>query len=127
MILYHFCAAQAVPSIMRYGLTLGMLPLYELTGYSLEPNYQWLTVEKDPKKQSWTEYNMVPYSRTAYRLTIRIPDSYRKKLIRATELVKGLRENQRHIVDDWAGSDAWYVYHGRIPPEWIIGKQRCES
>lgn len=126
MVLYHFCAAHAVPSILRDGLTFWMLPLYEPLGFTLEPNWQWLTTEKDPKKQSWTECNMAPYSRTAYRLTIRIPDSYRKKLIKATELVKSLREDQRHIVDDWAGSDSWYVFHGRIPPGWIIGKARCE-
>ena len=35
MVLYHFCAAQAVKSILRHGLTCGALALPTRVGYEL--------------------------------------------------------------------------------------------
>lgn len=36
-------------------------------------------------------------------------------------MVKTLPPDGRYIITDYAGSDAWYIYKGRIPPKWIVG------
>lgn len=121
MVLYHFCAKHFLPGILLDGLTLGSTPVFENGLLRLEIGQQWLTAEKDPEKQSWNTHNLVTYSRTAVRLTVRIPDSYRKKLVKATDLAKTLPPEGRYIITDYDGSDAWYIYKGRIPPKWIVG------
>ena len=121
MILYHFCAKRFLPGILRDGLTKGGTPIIENGIMRLQMGHQWLTAEKDPRKQSWNTHNLISYSRTAVRLTVRIPDSYQKKLVKATDLVKTLPPDGRYIITDYAGSEAWYIYKGRIPPKWIVG------
>lgn len=121
VVLYHFCAIQSLRDILRDGLTLGMTPVFAENSMSLIHGNQWLTAEKDPRKQSWNTHNLVTYSRTAVRLTVIIPDSYRKKLVKAADLAKTLPPEGRYIITDYAGSEAWYIYKGRIPPEWIVG------
>ena len=121
MVLYHFCAKRFLPGILRDGLTKGRTPIIEDGMMRLQMGHQWLTAEKDPRKQSWNTHNLISYSRTAVRLTVSIPDNYRKKLIKATDLVKTLPQEVRYIITDYAGSEAWYIYKGRIPPSWIVG------
>ena len=121
MVLYHFCAKRFHPGILREGLTKGWTPIIEGGMMRLQMGQQWLTSEKDPRKQSWNTHNLVTYSRTAVRLTVNIPDIYRKKLVNATDLVKTLPPEGRYIITEYAGSEAWYIYKGRIPPKWIVG------
>ena len=121
MVLYHFCAKRFLPGILRDGLTKGCTPIIENGIMRVQIGHQWLTAEKDPRKQSWNTHNLISYSRTEVRLTVSIPDSYRKKLIKATDLVKTLPQEGLYIITDYAGSEAWYIYKGRIPPSWIVG------
>ena len=121
MVLYHFCAKRFLPGILRDGLTKGGTPIIENGIMRFQIGHQWLTAEKDPRKQSWNTHNLISYSRTEVRLTVSIPDSYRKKLIKATDLVKTLPQEGWYIITDYAGSEAWYIYKGRIPPKWIVG------
>ena len=116
MVLYHFCAKRFLPGILRDGLTKGRTPIIEGGMMRLQMGHQWLTAEKDPRKQSWNTHNLISYSRTAVRLTVNIPDSYRKKLVKATDLVETIPPEGRYIITDYAGSEAWYIYKGRIPP-----------
>jgi len=127
MTIYHFCTGSMKDSILREGLTQGGFPIFSEEGCEVLLRYQWLTTEQDPQKQSWATQNMINYSRTEYRLTISIPDSYHKKLIRAVDFVKGMPEKAQEIVTKWAGSEKWYVYHGIIPPKWIVGCHRMEG
>lgn len=126
MILYHFCAAHMLPSIMKEGLTLGRWPII---GYGLQtwPKCQWLTQNPDPKEQSWATKNLISYDRTAYRLTVRIPDNYQKKLVRARVQMMNVPPKDRSIITEWPGSDDWYVYLGNIPPQWIDGCRKMEG
>lgn len=124
MILYHFCPAHLKDSILLEGLTKGCFPLMESGG--LVRNVQWLTSERDPKQQAWATKNLISYSRTAYRLTIDIPDSRWKKLLKSLDWVSVFPEGDRKIVTEWRGSEAWYVYLGKIPPKWIVGCRRME-
>ncbi|QEY33668.1 hypothetical protein FL966_00530 [Caproiciproducens galactitolivorans] len=127
MNIYHFCAAQHKDSIMHEGLTLGQFPKLVDGVYKLIPRCQWLTTEPDPRKQSWATRNLIDYSRTAYRLTVNIPDNYRKKLIRAIDFVADMPEEAQQIVTGWDGSDKWYIYRGIIPAKWIVGCHRMEG
>lgn len=70
MILYHFCAAKHIKSILRQGLTKGALAEPTPTGFRIYYGYTWLTVDPDPNKQSWATRNAIKYDRTAWRLTI---------------------------------------------------------
>lgn len=52
MVLYHFCAKHFLPGILRDGLTLGVTPVIENGLLRFEIGQQWLTAEKDPRKQA---------------------------------------------------------------------------
>lgn len=125
--IYHFCAAHSVRGILTEGLTKGMTPVQKDGEMRFMQRTQWLTADKDPARQSWNTHSLVPYSRAAYRLTVSIPYSHRKKLIKATEFIKALPEENIGLVGDWAGSENWYVYIGVIPPKWIIGYDRMKE
>ena len=127
IVLYHFCAARDVRSIMENGLTKGLTPVFEDGALRFEHGTQWLTAEKDPAKQSWHTHTLVSYSRTAYRLTVSIPHSHRKKLHKAAEFIRQFPEENAGLVNDWEGSASWYVFQGTIPPAWIVGVQRTEA
>lgn len=125
MILYHFCPAHLKDAILLEGITKGAFPLIESGGFVRD--VQWLTSERDPKMQTWATKNMISYSRTAYRLTIEIPASRRKKLLKAMDWAKRFPAGDQKIVTEWTGSDAWYVYLGKIPPKWILGCRRMDG
>lgn len=125
MILYHFCPTHLKNAILTEGLTKGGFPLVE-SGVFVR-NVQWLTSEKDPKMQTWNTQNLISYSRTAYRLTINIPDSRHKRLMKALDFVTVFPEGDRKIVTEWPGSEAWFVYLGKIPQKWIVGCRRMEG
>lgn len=125
MILYHFCPAHLKSAILMEGLTKGGFPLMQSGGFVW--HVQWLTSERDRRQQTWATKNLISYSRTAYRLTIDIPDSRWKKLTKALDWVSVFPDGDRKIVTEWPGADAWYVYLGKIPPKWIVGCRRMEG
>ena len=63
MILYHFCAAKHIKSILRQGLTKGVLAEPTPDGFRIYYGYTWLTVDPDPGKQSWATRNAIKYDR----------------------------------------------------------------
>lgn len=123
MNLYHFCAAHNIKGIRKRGLTLGLFPIIGDEDIRFISACQWLTSEPDPQKQSWATSQHIPYSRTAYRLTINIP-TICCNLVKASTFVKHLDPKHRNIVEDWQGSEDWYIYIGSVPPEWIVGVDR---
>ena len=127
MRLYHFCPAHMVEEIRNEGLRFGKFPLMEYGRVKMIAGIQWLTLEEDPNKQSWATSNMIPYSRTAFRLTIEIPESQTENLRNAAELVSSLHPRQREFVDAWEGSGMWYIFRGVIPPEWIVEAIKMEA
>ena len=100
---------------------MGSFPLFDENSTTFIPRCQWLTSESDKRKQSWATKQLIDYDRTAYRLTIQIPKSHHKKLVRAIDFVKDMSVERRRIIEDWAGSDQWYIYLGVISPKWIVG------
>lgn len=117
--LYHFCAAHMVEDIRKYGLTLGMTPIIRGNKAYIVNRTQWLTDDPDPKKQSWATNSEIPYSRTAYRLLIEIPDNRQGHLCRAADFMRGFSSEIERLITEWEGSEHWYVYDGCIPNRWI--------
>lgn len=123
--MYHFCAAHTLQSILDSGLTLGCTPIWDSGKLRVEERTQWLTQDGAAGRQSWDTRITLPYSRTAYRLTINIPYSHRKKLIRAANfMVQFPDAENRDLIEGWAGSEYWYVFRGIIPPAWIAGHRK---
>ncbi len=125
--LYHFCAAHDLRSILDSGLTEGCTPIWENGKCRVERNTQWLTADKEPSRQSWNTRHVLPYSRTAYRLTVTIPYSHRKKIIPAKDFMAQYPEENASLVTGWPGSENWFVFRGIIPPAWIVGHKRMEE
>lgn len=125
--LFHFCAAMDVESIKRQGLTLGMCPVDTMRGIRMIKKCQWLTVNSDPSKQTWATSHGLNYSRTAYRLRIIIPGKRLRNLVAAGEFVKALPIEARYFVEDWPGSEDWYIYRGEILPQWIKEIEKMEE
>jgi hypothetical protein len=127
MTLYHFCPEHLLAGIKKKGLALGQFPLLGDGHTTFIDGYQWLTAEPDPNKQSWATREILPYSRTAYRLTVNVPPSRHRKLKKATEFIKTLSPADRGIVEDWPGSDMWYIYRGIVPAKWITKIENMEA
>lgn len=125
--LYHFCAAHDLRSILYGGITEGCTPVWEEGRLRAERKTQWLTADGDPGHQSWNTRQVLPYSRTAYRLTVNIPHSHRKKLLQAKDFMERYPEENAGLVTDWPGSESWYVFLGTIPPAWIAGHRHTEG
>ena len=127
MTLYHFCAAHMLESIKQQGLTLGHTPIFINDREAFIGGTQWLTAESSADKQSWATSILIPYRRTAYRLTIIIPGGHMYKLFRAADFIKRLPDGDESLIAGWDGSDQWYVYKGKVPAKWIIEIIRTEG
>lgn len=124
-IYYHFTAKHLFPKILKEGLTLGMFPLVSQTNILFIKLCQWLTTNNN-FNQSWNTTNSIKYSRNDYRLKIEIPRAGERKVIKATDYIKTIPVEYRHIVTDWNGSEDWYLFMGEISPEWIVGYDERE-
>lgn len=118
MILYHFCAAKHIKSILQQGLTKGVLAEPTPDGFRIYYGYTWLTVDPDPGKQSWATRNAIKYDRTAWRLTIEIPDAECSRLYDPLSITAHYPDCDL-LFTGFPGSESWRVFRGRIPKEWI--------
>ena len=123
MTIYHFCADKHVKNIMRKGLTIGSVVEPTETGFILHNGWMWLTLDPEPNRQSWATQNRVKYSRTAWRLTIDIPDDEWYKLYDREKLCARYPACDA-LFEGWPGSDNWRVFHGMIPKHWIVNAER---
>ena len=126
MTLYHFCADKHVKQILRQGLTIGGVAEPTNTGYLIHNGWMWLTLDPDPARQSWATRNVVKYSRTAWRLTVEIPDDELVKLYDRNTLPM-LYPNTAMLFKGWPGSENWRIFHGVIPKEWIKKAEKMEG
>ena len=124
--LYHFCAARHMKSIKYGGLRIGWVCVPGEKGIRIHSGYSWLTTDGDPKRQSWSTRQIVKYSRTAYRLTVEIPDEYADRIMDAEALEKHLPGSMMLFIG-WKGSECWRVYKGYIPPDWIKNIENVEQ
>ena len=123
MTLYHFCAARHRKSIQYTGIRIGGVCLSGEKGYNAKTGYIWLTTDPDPGSQSWATRHMIPYSRTAYRFTVEIPESQTHNILDRDALEKEI-PGSGALFDGWPGSENWRVYRGLISKQWLI---HCEN
>ena len=126
MTIYHFCSAKAVKAIRRQGIRIGAVYVPkpgDAKSVELYHGYQWLTLDPERKNQSWATRKIVKENRTAYRLTINLPDDC--VLFDRDGLEKEI-PGTGILFDGWPGSENWRVYHGWILPEWITACEKME-
>jgi len=119
MILYHFCAAKHVKNILRKGLTMGGVTEVTPKGFVIHQGWNWLTLNGNPKEQSWEGRILIPYSRTAFRLTINIPDDALDRLYDRERLLTVFPYSEP-LFRGHPESEDWRAFQGMIPREWII-------
>jgi hypothetical protein len=119
MTLYHFTAKRFLDSILKEGLTRGMM-LKSFNPVAMIPNKQWLT--KNPNfDQGWAVgTGRLPYERNEVRLTIEIPIDHRH-LLKPWSQMKFMVPD---VADDLEASDLadpenWFIYQGSMNPKWI--------
>ena len=121
-VLYHFTAVERVAGVGRAGIIKGDVPITPGGGY----NAPWLT--DDPSfgdAQGWSHGSFQDKQRI--RFTVEIPEDHQHLLKKWSVLAQ-----EENVDPHWyealnkAGggtADHWYVYHGVIPPSWIIDVQ----
>jgi len=114
--LYHFTHPERIEDIIAEGLIYGDVPTSPEGGF----NAVWLTSDKNPVSQGWTQGG----GKAKARLTVDIPEeNVEQSLWRWLDLAKEAK------VEKWwleilnatggGGQRRWYVYLGIIEPEWI--------
>ena len=125
MKLYHFAAAHMLNGIQAEGLTRGSIPRFDAHGKPvvLCLGWQWLT-DNPAWEQSWNTRTFVPYSRTAYRIEVRVPKSAHTRLKRWLDICGGFGPWTADILNNGYTPEEWFVFCGRIPPAWFRRVER---
>jgi len=117
--LYHFTSPRHIHSVLDEGLTMGHIPI-SLDPPRLRSGYQWLTRDKS-FDQAWNSMTNLDYDRTAYRLTIEIPNIAMGKLIDWTSNYEGLVEPHAWKSLNAGGHpNQWVLFKGVIRPQWFV-------
>lgn len=124
MKLFHFCSSKHIKQIMRQGLTMGAVVEPTATGFYIHNGWVWLTSDPDPTRQSWATRNQIKYSRTAWRLTVEIPDNIPDGFLHNRTTLSMIWPSTCALFDGWPGSENWRVFHGVIPKEWIVKAEK---
>jgi hypothetical protein len=119
MRLYHFTAEHLARKIAREGITKGAISLFDDHGHlaGIERGWIWLT-DDGSWRQPWNTRNLIPYSRTAVRFTVEIPESSAQHLHSALEVIRDRYPNSAHLLN-WPGSYHWWLYHGKVFRKWL--------
>lgn len=122
MIVYHFCCKRDAKRIMKEGITLGHIPIWDDKNqrFVLRAGFQWLTTDSDPDAQSWDTHYLLRYSRTEVRIKIDIPDAWLDHLLDMHEMQQLIPQINPKLYEDWYGNENWRVYRGSIPKKWIV-------
>jgi hypothetical protein len=114
--LYHFTSPDRIEDIIREGIIYGDVPTSPEGGF----NAAWLTSDKNPANQGWTQGG----GKARARLTVDIPEEAVEQ-----SLWKWLDLAKEANVEKWwleilnatggGGQRRWYVFLGIIEPEWI--------
>ena len=118
-ILYHFTSDNHIGSVLKEGITLGVIPRIATNGDILfATEYQWLT--RNPTyNQSWQIESRLSYDRSANRLTVNIPPGKSNKLIKWTDYCALYPNILQRTLNSYGDPENWFVYKGVIKPHWI--------
>jgi len=114
---YHFTSPDRVELIRQHGILMGDVPLTPTGGF----NAPWLTEDPERGHQRWAAGSCE--AKGAVRLTVEVPFPH-PLLVRWPDLAKreGVEPKWYATLDrvGGGGSENWWVFKGRIPPEWIV-------
>lgn len=126
MDLYHFTADLFIKGIRKEGLTKGVMPVIRNGKNGLLSYVQWLTVNGE-FKQAFCEGSSLSYDRAENRLRVVVPENFRKNLLK-WDLFKAMVIVQGFDIfpefDNHDDCKNWFVYLGKIPPQWICQRTR---
>lgn len=106
-----------------------MIPLALVPGrnrFTLERGWQWLTSDPD-WSQDWDIPGLgsaLPYRRTDWRLAVDIPAIYADRCVPWPTWELRRRPPSSEYLSRFRSSIHWYVFHGPIPPAWVIAWDR---
>ena len=118
-IYYHFTSSRHVEGCLSEGIKLGSIPYKIDRAIGVLGGYQWLTVSPE-FNQSWTVNSTLPYDRTGYRLTVKIPKLRKKNLINWLDYCARKRNDLAKDLNAYGDPENWWLYKGQIKPQYII-------
>jgi hypothetical protein len=121
MILYHYTAAEYLPSILESGITQGDVPITPTGGF----NAPWLTSDRDPAGHGLISI----LDKRAVRITVKIPAND-PRLKWWPKFAKGRVESSWYDTLDRTGggkSETWYIYRGVVPANWFLNIERLSE
>lgn len=122
VILYHFTSNHNIASILKGGISKGVLP-WNIDRHGNETfrrGFQWLTTNPS-FTQPWCLLGSLPYSRNAHRITVHIPTGYQQNVLSWPELVRRCKPDCAEELNRTGGdTENWRLFHGRIPPSWFL-------
>jgi hypothetical protein len=121
MKLWHFTAAHLLPSILREGLTRGMIPLSD-DPPRLLPGFQWLTRNPAWEQACLEGTGRLPYSRTEVRLTVVVPKADHAQLLPWLSVCRQVPLHE--VLNSLGDPENWMLFRGRVKPAWIRRVER---
>lgn len=122
---YHFTAERFLMSILREGITRGVM-VKSMNPPSFLFKKQWVTVNPD-FEQAWSKgTGRLPYKRNEVRLTVEIPDN-KEINCKPWSQMKFLTPEVADDLSRFGDPENWWIYQGEIRPEWISEVTRKDS
>jgi hypothetical protein len=125
---YHFTDRFRLPAILKYGIAKGDVALEPHGGF----NSPCLTTDPDYQRQTWAMNPSLDRSfKGLVRLTVHIPRDdtalwHWPALCAVAEADPVWTTALATLAGQYADySDAWWVYKGRVPPEWVVAVDFC--
>lgn len=117
MKLYHFTSRHHVNGCLKKGLKYGLIPL-SIDPPKLIRGFQWLTKRKS-FEQSWSKYSSLPYDRTDYRITVKIPKAERNNLFDWLLFCKQTNIQSANDLNCYGDPENWMLFKGIVLPKWF--------
>lgn len=119
MKLYHFTSRYHIQGCLKEGLTLGAVVI-NIKKKLYVSGYQWLTINKD-FNQFWSKHSTLPYDRTDFRLTLKIPRKIRKQRLHKWNdyALNIVSQEMKDTLNVFGDPENWYIFQGTIHPKFI--------
>lgn len=126
MKLYHFTSGNFLVKILAEGLRKGVVPwsMNKLGEVGLVRGHQWLT--RNPAfGAEWARSTAGrPYRLDEFRLTVDVPLAAEVNLARWLAVRNSRNPPSAEFLDTFPDHPDWFLYHGAIPPNWIVGYEK---
>ena len=125
--LYHWCADHMLDSILRQGLTRGVIAWMEGGNPVFRRGFQWLTRNPERDAQEWchVQYSTLPYDRCANRLTVMVPAHEALSLSCWADCGPLIvPPEQYEVLSAFGNPRDHFVFRGNVKPAWITRTER---